>query len=102
MLSADLTAGMDSMVLVEACLLGCFSLSIQPGLTKKDHLITNILGIGDYCYREDEVETRIGKLPFNGLYRQEVSDRLKSFQVAPGASTKVCRLVTDNVEMTGI
>lgn len=44
-LSADLVCGMNTVMLAEACFVGCRVISIQPGLTGRDMLPTNDLGL---------------------------------------------------------
>lgn len=41
LMTANLVVGMNSILLVEACHLGCTVLSIQPALNKADSLVTN-------------------------------------------------------------
>lgn len=44
-LAADLVCGMNTVMLAEACFVGCRVISIQPGLTGQDTLPTNDLGL---------------------------------------------------------
>lgn len=48
--AADLVTGMNSMLLVEACYLGCHVLSIQPGAVETDSLPTNATGLSRAVY----------------------------------------------------
>jgi hypothetical protein len=54
-LAADLVVGMNSMFLVEACALGCKTLSLQPDLLGADSLPTNRLGLSRAVYRSQDV-----------------------------------------------
>lgn len=96
-LSADLTVGMDTILLTEACLLGCSSLSYQPGLLKEDHVLSNRLGVGEFCYEPSELEGRVRRLLFDETYRQESLFRASNLKVRPGASERVYAFVTEFV-----
>lgn len=54
-LSADVVTGMDSMLLLESCYLGCPTVSIQPGLLLSDSLPTNHNGMTKAIYNESDI-----------------------------------------------
>lgn len=54
-LSADVVTGMDSMLLVESCYMGCPTVSIQPGLLLPDSLPTNHNGMTKAVYHESDI-----------------------------------------------
>lgn len=64
-MAADLVAGMDSVLLVEACYLRAFVVSIQPGLVGPDTVPTNRSGASSGIYRAAEVQPAIERLLFD-------------------------------------
>lgn len=61
-MAADVVTGMNSMLLVEACYLGCLTVSLQPGLRLPDALPTNQTGQSIVVYQEHEIETILERL----------------------------------------
>ena len=88
-LSADLVAGMSSALLVEACYLGCVTLSLQPGLQTSDVLPTNVLGVTRAVYRSDEVLPAIRDVMLSPMTRQAMQKGLASFQTDGRATERV-------------
>jgi hypothetical protein len=91
--AADLVTGMTTVLLVEACLLGCVVLSLQPGLRLADALPTNRWGASRGVYREEEMEATLTDLLFNETTRAEVKARTERIQVKPGAARRIVRLL---------
>jgi len=56
---ADLVIGMNSMLLLEACLLGTRVISYQPGLRMPDVLPSNRMGWSRGVFRREELESAI-------------------------------------------
>jgi hypothetical protein len=56
---ADLVVGMNSMLLLEACLLGTPVVSYQPGLRQPDVLPSNRLGWSRGVFQRDELEAAL-------------------------------------------
>ncbi len=54
--AADLATGMSTCLLLEACLMGCPVVSLQPGLRTKDMLPTNRWGISRAVYQFAEFD----------------------------------------------
>jgi hypothetical protein len=77
-MAADLVAGMDSVLLVEACYLRSFVLSIQPNLIGRDTLPTNRLGVSTGVYQPQAVQPAIERLLFNQTARRSLSTLLAS------------------------
>jgi len=79
-LAADLVTGMTSVFLIEACLLGCPVLSLQPGLRAADPLPTNRAGWSRPVYHEEDMEPALESLllddaaPAAFRHRQEEAD----------------------------
>jgi hypothetical protein len=92
-LAADLVTGMTSMLLIEACLLGCIVLSIQPGLRRADTLPTNRWGASRGVFREEEIEPALMSLLFDDAARAEAIGRTATIRVEPGAARRVVQLL---------
>src|SRR5262249_46716575 len=91
--AADLVTGMTTMLLVEACLLGCVVLSLQPGLRLADALPTNRWGVSRGVYREEEIEPAVASLLFDEAARAEAVARTTKIQVEPGAAQRIVRVL---------
>jgi UDP-N-acetylglucosamine 2-epimerase len=88
-LSADLVVGMSSALLVEACYLGCITLSVQPGLQTADVLPTNASGLSRAVYRAEGVLPAIREMMLNPTVRQAMQARLATFQPDGRATERV-------------
>ena len=93
MVSADLVAGMNTVMLVEACYLGCITLSIQPGKIGPDRLPTNRLGFSRAVYDPLDLEYNVDGLMNNYDVRMQMTDNLEHFRVKESATDKVVELV---------
>jgi len=71
-MAADLVVGMNTELLVEACYLGCITLSLQPGLRHPDRLPTNRLGFSRAVYQENEIKPALLELLLNEKSRDAV------------------------------
>jgi hypothetical protein len=85
-LAADLVAGMQTVLLVEACLLGCVVLSLQPGLRVPDPLPTNADGRSIAVHRAEDVDAAVEGALWDEALRTEVRRRLAV--TAPGGATE--------------
>jgi hypothetical protein len=92
-LAADLVVGMTTMLLVEACLLGCVVLSLQPGLRLADALPTNRWGVSHGIYHEKDVEPALLSLLFDEQVRAEAIARTAKVRIEPGAAKRIVRLL---------
>lgn len=92
-LAADLVTGMTTMLLAEACLLGCVVLSVQPGLRFADALPTNRWGVSRGVYREEEIETALATLLFDETARAQAVARTAKIRVEPGAAKRIVQLL---------
>jgi hypothetical protein len=91
--AADLVVGMTTVLLVEACLLGCVVVSLQPGLVGADVLPTNRWGASRPVYREGEIEPVVEMLLFEDAARAEITARTAKLVVRPGAARRVVDLL---------
>jgi hypothetical protein len=92
-LAAELVVGMTTMLLVEACLLGCIVISIQPGLRLADALPTNRSGVSRAVYRDEDIEPALVSLLFDEKARAMAAARTAQIQVEPGAAQRIVRLL---------
>jgi len=91
-LAADLTTGMNTILLVEACYLGCVVVSLQPGLRGPDPIPTNLLGLSLPIYSEREIAPCIRELLFDTAARRAMEERIVHFQPPGDASRRVADL----------
>ena len=91
-MASDLVVGMTSILLVEACYLGCLTVSLQPGLRKEDVLPTNATGLSRAVYCKEELLECVESL----LLDTKVQARMRSVLAAQpslgGAAQRVAQL----------
>jgi hypothetical protein len=92
-MTADLVIGIDTMLLVEACYLGCVTVSLQPNLRLPDTLPTNAWGVSRAIYHEAEIRPVIEKLLLHKEARREVKGRMACLRLDVGATQRVVKLV---------
>ncbi|HLJ93367.1 MAG TPA: CDP-glycerol glycerophosphotransferase family protein [Gemmataceae bacterium] len=92
-LASDLVTGMTTVLLVEACLLGCVVLSVQPGLRFADALPTNRWGVSRVVYRGEEIEPALASLLFDEAIRAEAVARTEKIRIEPGAAQRIVCLL---------
>ncbi len=92
-LAADLVTGMTTVLLVEACLLGCAVVSLQPATRLPDMLPTNRWGASRAVYAESDFESALDALLFDAAARSQLLERAASFRVEPGATGRVIALL---------
>jgi hypothetical protein len=92
-LAADLVTGMTTVLLVEACLMGCLVVSLQPGLRSADVLPTNRWGVSRAVYREGDIEAAIDGVLFDAALRNDIRQRARQCQVLPGAADRVVQVL---------
>lgn len=99
-MSCDLVVGMNSVLLVEACYLGCPTVSLQPGLRRPDSLPTNRMGITRAVYDSADIDSEVASLLIDDEERRALLQRTTDFRVRGGAAERVAehvyRLVDDN------
>ena len=94
-MSADLVVGMNTELLVEACYLGCISLSLQPGLRHPDKLPTNRVGVSRAVYRYEDIQPALNELLFDEDIRQEMREKLVNYKHEAQAAEKGIQLIYD-------
>lgn len=88
-MASDLVVGMNSVLLVEACYLGCLVVSLQPGLEKADALPTNAWGVSRGVYRLEEVRPAIETMLLDEKERSSALSRVHSMELDAGAAQRV-------------
>jgi hypothetical protein len=91
-LAADLVVGMDSVLLMEACYLGCLVLSVQPRLRTHDSLPTNASGHSKAVYDTASVLPALGVLLFDDEARKRMRRRLDELRPSGEAAREVAQL----------
>jgi len=92
MLAADLVVGMTSTLLVEACLLGCVTVSLQPNLRTPDKFPLSRWGVGCSIYRADEIKPALEKLLLDDATRATVLARSPKLKLDGQATQRVIEL----------
>lgn len=96
-MAADLVVGMNTELLVEACYLGCITLSLQPGLRHPDRLPTNRLGFSRAVYQEDEIKPALLELLLNEKSRSAILENVKKFKLRDKSAVNVARLIFEMI-----
>jgi len=92
-MAADLVTGMNSTLLLEACYLGCITVSIQPGLRLPDPLPTNLWGISRAVYNEWEIKPVVEQMLLDEQARASAQARLLDLRSDDKATRRVTGLV---------
>jgi hypothetical protein len=92
-MASHLVAGMTSVILVEACFLGCPVVSVQTGLKGRDVLPTNRLGLSRAVYHLGELDRCIDQLLFDDSARSALRTELDGLQNTQGATQRIVSLI---------
>lgn len=98
-MAADLVTGMNTVLLVEACYLGCIVVSLQPGLAVRDPLPTNRFELSYPVYTTDQMEPVVERMLFDEESRKKAKAKLAAFNNDGGATRRVMDLT---YQMMGI
>lgn len=90
--AADLVVGMNTILLVEACHLGCIVVSLQPNMRGLDPLPTNRQDISRAVYTEAEIPAVISNYLFDSETRAQALARLARLPAAGHAADAVADL----------
>lgn len=91
-MAADLVTGMSTVLLMEACYLGCVTVSLQPGLRSPDVLPTNAWEFSRAVYREEDIQPVVERMLFDQEARRSAQARLATFQLDSQATERVVKL----------
>ena len=89
LMSSDLVIGMNTALLLESCYLGCFTVSVQPGLKGPDSLPSNRTGASLAVYREADAEPVLEQALFDDAARSDWKGRLAAFLPPRDAARRV-------------
>jgi len=91
LMASDLVLGMNSVALVEACVLGCAVVSLQPALAMPDPLPTNRWGWSIPVYSFDGIESTLEPLVREAVRRDSLRARTETFlpRILPGAAERI-------------
>jgi hypothetical protein len=92
-MACDLVVGMNTELLLEACYLGCLTISLQPNLRQPDVLPTNRSRLSLPAYTEHELEPVIRQALFDETFRREHHARLAAAAPPGGATRRVADLI---------
>lgn len=92
-MAADLVIGMNTVLLVEACYLGCMTISLQPGLRLPDVLPTNAWGVSRAVYHAEEIQSAIEQMLLDPNIRRTTQAHLSTLQLDNGATQRVVKLI---------
>ena len=76
--AADLVCGMTTVLLMEACYLGCIVASLQPGLSQPDILPSNRLGYSVPIYHEEDIIPVLQTLLLDEKKRNSIRNKCRS------------------------
>lgn len=92
-MASDVVVGMNSMLLVEACYLGCPVVSVQPGLLGPDALPTNAHGLSEAVYRREEIAPVLERVIAAWADRKTALTRRPDSASLPLATSRVVEFV---------
>ncbi len=88
-MASDLVIGMNTVLLVEACYLGCIVVSMQPGLRLKDSLPTNNKGYSIPVYSNEKINDTLMMTLMNPDVRSEIKKKLAYFKQDGHATNRI-------------
>ncbi|MBF0283716.1 MAG: hypothetical protein HQL51_04580 [Magnetococcales bacterium] len=92
-LAADWVGGMNSVLLMEACLLGRPVVSLQPGLRLPDPLPSNRAGASLVITQREEIAPVVRACLTDALFLSRLRRRAEGLQVNSNAALRVVRLL---------
>lgn len=91
--AVDLVAGMDSALMLDACLLGCVVFSLQPGLNRTDALPSNRWGLSWPAYSKDAFSSGLEKTLFDTRWRKHCSANGIAWKMEGNAVSHIVNLL---------
>lgn len=89
MMASDVVAGMTTVLLMEACFLGCVTVSMQPGLRGPDILPANRMGMTFSVYDPADTEAVLATALFDERARAEKKKAMADARPAQGSDRRV-------------
>jgi hypothetical protein len=94
----DLVSGIQSILLIEATLLGKTVISVQPGNADYDCLPSNASGASYPIYNEKKIEDRICAALLDPSFAREQKKKQEATFSPSGASQKIATLINDLIK----
>jgi len=91
--ACDLIVGLNSILLVECCLMGLPVLSLQPGLRGGDCLPTNRMGFSQAIYDAEKIPMALENLLVNDMERARMRSACLAWNLPRDATRRVADLV---------
>jgi hypothetical protein len=98
-MAADLVVGMNTELLIEACYLGCITLSLQPGLRHPDRLPTNRLGFSRAVYNQEDIKPALRELLLDEAARSRMLENVSKFKLKSKSAWKVASLIYKMIDL---
>ena len=95
--AADLVIGMDTMLLLEAALMGSICLSYQPNLRHPDTSGLSRYGLGESCYQPDQLQETISSLLFDERRRRAARQKVNQVNIGQGATQRIFDFVVSHL-----
>lgn len=95
--TCDLIVGLNSILLMECCLMGLPVLSLQPGLRGTDCLPTNRMGISRAVYERADISRVVEKLLLNPRERERLKKAGLNWRLPRDAANKVSQLAIEMI-----
>jgi hypothetical protein len=92
-LASDLLVGMNTILLLEACLMGAIVVTIQPGLRGEDPLPSTRVGYSRSVYNAADIEPVLEQMLFDKMTRADLQSRLASVRPPTGCASRVVQLI---------
>jgi len=99
LVASDLVAGMNTVLLVDACYLGCVTLALQPGLQTPDTLPVSRSGLCATVYDEQELPRVLASVLLDENVREAMRRRLQACTPPGGAAERVLSELLDLVDL---
>ncbi len=96
-LAADLVVGMNTVLLYEACLMECITLSVQPNISGSDVLPSNRAGWTRAVYNPLQIEPSLEQMLFDQDVRGAIVSRLREITPPGDATRRVVRLIHSTI-----
>jgi len=98
MMASNLVIGMNTVLLVEACYLGCIVVSMQPGLRFKDSLPTNNKGYSIPVYSKEKLIDTLRMTLMNPDIQSKMKKKMEHFKQDGHATDRVVNIIYQMIE----
>src|SRR3989344_2356086 len=92
-LTSDLVTGMFSLSLIEAVYLDKNVISLQPGLTKEDRLVTNRSGLSIPVYKTEDIKPTLWKTIYDEDFKAEMREKRSKLSLDDKATERAVEFI---------